>query len=212
MSWLRVDDLLPDHPKADGLERACGDDVALLGAAWMCWLHLGCDCARRRTDGRFTIARAQRAVRLPAELVERAVAALFAAGLLERTVDGYAFHDWADYQPTRAQLDEERAAKTERQRRWRESRARVDASTAPSTDASTRRLRDATVDASTGASTAPSRQRSTRASVDAAPSQPVPTPKEETRAGALEERRAAVASIDAIRAARPAFARKDQTP
>ena len=72
MTWFRSDDDLPEHVKADALEDAAGDP-ATLAAAWMTWLHMGCDCAKRRTDGGFNRARAHRAVRLPPAMVDTAL-------------------------------------------------------------------------------------------------------------------------------------------
>ena len=72
MTWFRSDDDLPEHPKSDVLEQVC-PAWADLAAAWMTWHHLGCDCARRRTDGVFTRSRAHRAVRLPPAVVDAAL-------------------------------------------------------------------------------------------------------------------------------------------
>ena len=118
MTWFRSDDDLPEHVKADALEAAAGDP-ATLAAAWMTWLHMGCDCAKRRTDGGFNRARAHRAVRLPPAMVDTALDALVRAGLLDLEGDGYRFHDWADYQPTKEELDADRKANAERQKAWR---------------------------------------------------------------------------------------------
>lgn len=43
-------------------------------------------------------------------------------GAYEARARGYQFHDWADYQPTKAQVRAERDAAKERQRKWREAR------------------------------------------------------------------------------------------
>jgi hypothetical protein len=71
VGWFRSDDGLPEHAKADALVERCTPQQ--LAAAWMTWLHLGCDCRARGTDGAFTRARALRAVRLPQAAVERAL-------------------------------------------------------------------------------------------------------------------------------------------
>lgn len=178
MTWFRVDDDLPEHVKADELADVCGDDAVLLAASWMVWLHLGCDCARRRTDGFFTLARAHRVVRLPATTVDKALDALSRAGLMDAAPGGYLFHDWPDYQPTRAELDAKRKASSARQNRWRrgaKTTEDVDAPVDASTDASTPPSTDASTHASQGASTPPSTDASTHASVDAPPSRPVPS-------------------------------------
>lgn len=118
MTWFRTDDDLPEHVKADALEVTTGDP-GTLAAAWMTWLHMGCDCARRRTDGVFSLARAHRAVRLPPALVTTALGALVTVGLLDVHPDGYCFHDWSDYQPTKEELDADRRANADRQKAWR---------------------------------------------------------------------------------------------
>lgn len=160
MPWFITDDGFPEHPKVDRLEAICGT-WERFAAARTVWHDMGCDCARRLTDGAFLRVRAHRVCRMPREVVDAALECLAAAGLIRADgADGFAFHAWSEYQPTRAKVEAMRAAKTERQRRWRD---RVDASTEPSTDASTRR--------STGASRSASRD----ASVDAAPSHPIPS-------------------------------------
>ncbi len=119
MTWFRSDDDLPEHPKSDVLEQVC-PAWADLAAAWMTWHHLGCDCARRRTDGTFTRSRAHRAVRLPPAVVDAALEHLTRAGFLEVTgPDAYAFHGWDEYQPTKAELDSEKRGAAERQKAWR---------------------------------------------------------------------------------------------
>ena len=119
MTWFKSDDRFPEHPKVDALEAHFGRSWQLLNLALATWHLLGCDCAARRTDGRFDLARAQRVMRAPPREVERALDGLVAVGLL--TLDGgvYAYHDWAEYQPTKAQLDEERKATARRQSEWR---------------------------------------------------------------------------------------------
>lgn len=169
MTWHRSDDGFPEHPKSDALAEHFGDDWATCAVAFMAWHHMGCDCAARRTDGVFNASRARRVVRAPAEVVDRALAALVKVGFLDKHRDGFVFHDWAEYQPTRAELDAERAAKTERQKRWRENRpknrdavdGRVDASTTAS------ETRDGSVGRRVG-----------DGGVDGAPSRPDPSPSE----------------------------------
>jgi hypothetical protein len=156
MTWFRSDDGFPEHPKVDALAAHFGRDWQRLHLALAAWHLLGCDCAARRTDGRFDLPRAQRVLRAPPREVERALSGLVAVGLLTLDEGVYTYHDWAQYQPTRAQLDAERAAKTQRQSRWRAAKAtRVDGAV----DASTPSLVDASRDGA----------------VDAAPSRPVPS-------------------------------------
>lgn len=119
MSWARTDDDFPEHVKIDALERLCGSWQAY-AAARTVWHDLLCDCARRRTDGAFDRARAHRVVRLPPEVVDEALGHLVAVRLFEEAgADGWVFHDWTDYQPSKAELDEERKAGARRQAEWR---------------------------------------------------------------------------------------------
>lgn len=48
--------------------------------------------------------------------------ALVASGLWREVKDGYRFHDWDGYQPTRKSVMEKRAKDAERLRTWREKR------------------------------------------------------------------------------------------
>lgn len=173
MTWHRSDDGFPEHPKSDALAEHFGDDWATCAVAFMTWHHMGCDCASRRTDGVFNAARAHRVVRAPREVIDRALAGLLKVGFLDKHRDGFVFHDWAEYQPTRSELDAERAAKTARQARWRAGKSsKVDGRETPKETGCSARV-DGAVDASTTASV--------DAPVDGAPSRPVPTrPEGET--------------------------------
>jgi hypothetical protein len=167
MTWLRTDDGFPEHPKCDALAAHFGDDWATLNLAFALWHHMGCDCASRRTDGAFDSARAYRVMRAPREVVDKALAGLVKVRLLERKRDGFLFHDWVEYQPTKAQLDAERAQKTARQARWRAGKAgEVDAAETQPKTAGRRRV-DGAVDASTS--------RLGDGAVEGAPSRPDPS-------------------------------------
>lgn len=119
MTWFRTDDDFPEHVKVDALEAAAGD-WQVYAAARTVWHDMGCDCARRRTDGAFQRARAHRVCRLPVEVIDRALAALTTSGLVHsESADTYRFHDWEDYQPTKAELDHEKRLNADRQKAWR---------------------------------------------------------------------------------------------
>ena len=182
MTWLRTDDGFPEHPKADALAEYFGENWSLLNLAFALWHHMGCDCAARRTDGAFNAARAFRVMRAPRAAIEKALAGLVRVGLLEKADEGFVFHDWAKYQPTRAQLDAERESKTRRMARWRAGKpapgdateteperdgdGRVD--TLPgASETEARRIGDAPVDAST--------RPSVDGAVEPAPSRPGPS-------------------------------------
>jgi len=156
MTWLRIDDGMLDHRKWAALEsdpRAWSECVAV-------WLALATYCARTLSDGHVPEARVGRMTPLGARARQRCDD-MVRVGLLERAPDGYVLHDWHEYQASRSQVQEKRAAKTRRQQRWRDARvdASVDARVDASVDASTKRLRDASRDAP----------------VEPAPSHPIPS-------------------------------------
>lgn len=122
MTWFRSDDGFPEHAKIDRLAAVTGGGYPY-AAARCVWHDMGCDCSARLTDGAFDTARALRVVRLPKAVVLRALENLAAAGLIEsRGENLWAFHDWLDYQPTRASVLSQRDAAKERQRVSRQNR------------------------------------------------------------------------------------------
>jgi hypothetical protein len=188
MTWFRIDDNFGNHPKLEPLEASATTHAFAIAA----WTLMGADCALRRTDGAFTETRLRKCLPWPGDQVSAAANALVSVGLWDRTDTGFIFHDWEEYNPTKAELTEETKARTERQKRWRQKQRAlksqdfysvdasrdasvdvgVDASTYASTnalrDASRDGLRDASVGGGIGASTKPS-------PVDGAPSRPVPS-------------------------------------
>ncbi len=101
MTWVRLDDGFPDHPKFIGI----GD------AALALWVRALAHCNRYLTDG-LVVPKAL--ARLSLAKKPSAVAdELVAAKLWTVTDDGYLFHDYADYQHTKAQTTERRMSKQE---------------------------------------------------------------------------------------------------
>lgn len=101
MVWFKVDDRFVNHPKWMALDD--DDKLACIGL----WTALGAWSAGYLTDGRVpdrVVAGWRDGIRLAALLVD--------AGLLSRTANGYQFHDWRDWQPTKAEVLAERE-------RWR---------------------------------------------------------------------------------------------
>lgn len=99
MTWGKIDDKLHSHPKAEdaGLE------------AMGLWVMALSYCVAYLTDGRITTARVSR---LAGERGEYLAGLLVDAGLWEtRQGGGWQFHDWADYQPTRAAVEADKAKK-----------------------------------------------------------------------------------------------------
>lgn len=100
MTWFKVDDTWWAHPKTLMLSEGA---VAL-------WVRAGSWSAQNLTDGHVPKA----AVRL---LGAKAAAAseLVAAGLWHANGDGWVFHDWHAYQPSRAEV-------LARREKWRSKR------------------------------------------------------------------------------------------
>jgi len=109
MSWVRLDDGYPEHPKVDRVGPL---------AAWLnvcAWAY----CARNLTDGFVPSDRVFRLanVRQPAQLAGK----LVAAKLWECVEGGYQVHDYLAYNPSRDQVLKERAQAAERMRSVRSS-------------------------------------------------------------------------------------------
>lgn len=89
--YIRVDVLLPEHPKIDLLSR---------GARWTL-IELWCDCGRNRTDGIITDGR-WKTFGTPAERRQ-----IIEAGFAEPiSLGGYVMHDYLDHQRSRQEIDE----------------------------------------------------------------------------------------------------------
>lgn len=105
MTWFKVDDGFYAHPKVL---------TASLPAVGL-WVRAGAWCAQQLADGRLPRAAVALVGGTP-ELADE----LVAVGLWDRTDDGYAFHDWDDYQPSKSDVIDRRAKTAERVRRHRE--------------------------------------------------------------------------------------------
>lgn len=104
MSWVKIDDGAPEHPKL----------VDLSDAGMALWLRALCYCARRRNDG-LVPAGALR-ILSRAKAPAKAAAELVAANLWDVCDDGYRVHDYQDYQPSRAQIEASAATASEAKR------------------------------------------------------------------------------------------------
>ena len=109
MSWFKVDDKLHSHPKRHraGL-RAMG-----------LWVVAGSWAGDQLTDGFIPADMLTALGGKPAD-----AKALVDAGLWERVESGWCFHDWEGRNPTREDVEAERAAWRKRQQEARE-RARA---------------------------------------------------------------------------------------
>lgn len=91
MTWVKVDDGFPDHPKA----------LELSLAAMGLWLAGLCYANRQLTDGMLPRAWLRR---VADDHAEAAAAELVGAGLWNVTETGWTIHDYAEHQRTREQI------------------------------------------------------------------------------------------------------------
>jgi hypothetical protein len=112
MTWFKVDDSFPSHPKVLAIPRR--DRAAAVGL----WTLAGAWCAKNLTDGHLgehMIDELASSKKYADRLVE--------AGLWERTEGGYLFHDWSSpWQPTRAEVEAKRKEEADRKAAWRAKR------------------------------------------------------------------------------------------
>lgn len=105
MTWFRVDDKVLQHPKFIGLS----------DAATALWFRSGVHCSQYLTDGfvakkvLYTLSGAP--IEAAKELVE--------SGLWSHVPGGFQFHDWSEWNDTRARVEERRRSARERQRKLR---------------------------------------------------------------------------------------------
>lgn len=109
MTWFKVDDGFPAHRKVEALQ---GMPPATYTAAITIWTLMGADCGLNLSDGVFSRVRLRKITGLPDKLLDVGLAALVKVGLFDRAGDECAFHDWASMQPTRAQVEAQRAMKS----------------------------------------------------------------------------------------------------
>lgn len=104
MSWVKLDDSMPDHPKVVGLcDRAFR--VHVTGISY---------CARHLTDGEIPEA-------VGRSWGTRYVRELVLANLWHETDSGWEIHDYLDYNPSRRKVLAEREAAKERRGKHRRS-------------------------------------------------------------------------------------------
>lgn len=118
MPWFRVDDGLPDHRKVRRLGR---DKAPAIGV----WTLCGAWSSGNQQDGF-----------VPKEIVQRFdPREKYAARLVEVGLwlpdevdgeDGYRFHDWADQNPTRVEIEARRESTRTRVQRYRQRRQAAD--------------------------------------------------------------------------------------
>lgn len=115
MTWFKVDDALATHDKV----------LKAGNSAMGLWVRAGAWCAQHLTDGHVPT----HAVRLLGNTAQ--ANALVKAGLWVKVDDGYRFHEWHDYQPTREHVervrDERRKAGQRGGKKSGESRSKDEA-------------------------------------------------------------------------------------
>ena len=107
MAWFKVDDHLYSHPKW----------LSLPKSARALWVTAGAWSAGQLLDGHIPAA-----VLPMLDGTRREAQALVDAGLWEVNCDGWVFHDWDEFQPTKSAVVAKRARDAERLRKWREQR------------------------------------------------------------------------------------------
>lgn len=113
MTWFKVDDKLHDHRKLRRLAR-----TEIGRAAVGVWTLAGSWCADNLTDGF-----------VPATVLDRWGTTAHADQLVDAGLwlpeyrdgeDGWLFHDWLEFQPTRAKVEASRRAGAQRVAAWRD--------------------------------------------------------------------------------------------
>lgn len=110
MTWVKVDDLITEHEKCVGLS----------ANAWCLWLHGITYCSRNLTDGK--IPKAMLARLSGVSKPSAAASELVAAGLWDDSDGAFWVHDYLEHQRSREQVEAERAAAAERQRKARDKK------------------------------------------------------------------------------------------
>ena len=106
MSWVRIDDQFPDHPKAI----AIGLEGQGLQLAAICY------CSRQLTDGFLPAAVLPRLTGMGEKASQVWGRRMVAACLWEAVPGGFRIHDYLEYQPTREWILQKRAAESARKR------------------------------------------------------------------------------------------------
>lgn len=108
--WFKVDDHLPTHRKVLAIPRGARRLAAVGG-----WTFGGAWCSANLTEGRIPTAVLED-LAIPTKQADD----LVDSGLWVPDGKGYRMHDFAAYNPSKEQVERDRAAAAERQRRARE--------------------------------------------------------------------------------------------
>lgn len=107
--WFRIDDSFYDHRKVIDLQERRGWHSAIA-----LWSMAGSWCAKHLTDGAISPAALRRL-----GFDTKAADMLCDVGLWNRAAVGYVFHDWASWNPTRAEVTDRRDKNRNKLRNWR---------------------------------------------------------------------------------------------
>ena len=107
MTWLKIDDGFTDNAKIEALS----DRAFRLHVAGMCF------CARTLSDG---VIPEGRVPRLIPKVTKRMVEELVTVGVWLLHPQGYEIKDYLLYNPSREEVERQRAEKAERQRKYRD--------------------------------------------------------------------------------------------
>lgn len=113
MPYLNLDDNFADHPKVDALS----DGAFRLHVAGLCY------CAKNTTDG---VVDRRRVARLTSTYKRTQLSELMEVGLWMPHADGYAIHDYLDWNKPKSWWDEKREKDAKRKAEWRASHAAKD--------------------------------------------------------------------------------------
>ena len=114
MTWVKIDDAMPTHPKIGRVS---------FKARWL-YITALCWCNQHETDGVFALSDVKRWPDFARSGAKKAIVELVMVGLFEEKDDQtYTIHDFTEYQPTREQIAEHREKNARRQSEWRERNA-----------------------------------------------------------------------------------------
>jgi hypothetical protein len=98
--WVRFENTTPEAIDRKTMHR---EMPSLSDKAFRLWFNATCFCSRAETDGRIPM---DRALTLSATASKKVVQELLSAGLFEIVDRTYVVHDYLDYNPTRARVQE----------------------------------------------------------------------------------------------------------
>lgn len=127
LPWIRVEVILPHHPKVERLEKELGieDGLGMLVRLW-CWTASYYPNGEIPGSAEETLARVVAGPLAARDVTLPVTQALVTCGLLDRRAAGYAVHDWQDFQVAHVEhAEKKRAQNAERQRRFRGRNAHI---------------------------------------------------------------------------------------